>query len=361
MEILERYLYAVGRWLPFKQKKDILAELESSIYDSLESGFGKKDSYTDEEVSQVITELGSPWKVAASYSGLTDRLIGPELLPLYMTLSLVISGAVAIGLTVSFVVSMFRPDLRFVDFLLGFGQLLIQIVTSSAMVIGFTTIVFAIIDHMVPDSKLKSETTFKKGVIKISLDGLDPDDKKANTWTPDDLPVVPKGKSRIPRWEPIVGIVFSIIAIVLFNFFRDVIGIYYTTTLGSGWNFVPILSEEAVKVYLPFWNLVWGIGILFCVYQLVKGRWTLPMRIIDVFRSLLDAAVISIMIRGPELIDMRLLLSHVKPETAEGLRHIAEWFDYSIDKFLIFALVLTCLGILGKIVNLFRRDSYFKS
>ncbi|MCK5759147.1 MAG: hypothetical protein KAH14_08640, partial [Clostridiales bacterium] len=153
---------------------------------------------------------------------------------------------------------------------------------------------------------------------------------------------------------------FAVIAIVLFNFFRDKIGIYYTPSWGSEWEFVPILSESAVKIFLPFWNTVWGITLLFSFYQLIKGRWTLPIRISDIIRSFIDAAVIIIMIKGPELIDFRLLLSYSKPEVADALTPIAEFFKYSINTFLIFALVGTCIGIISKIVNAFRPSTYDK-
>lgn len=349
MEILERYLFAVGRWLPKKQKKDILAELESTILDTLESRFGLKDDYTDEEVSEVILEFGIPWKVAAGYTGLAERLIGPNLLPYYYMITAIVSGAVVLGLMVSFVVGLFRPDLIFKDFILSFLQILASSVISVATVIGFTTIIFTLLEKLLPGNKGKKASVYK-GMTEIS--------EISSNWKPRDLPEVPKGRQKISRWEPILGIIFSVIAIVIFNFFRDIIGIYYTPEWGSGWQFVPILSEEAVKAFLPLWNLVWGVSILFCAYQLVKGRWTLPMRLIDVLRSLLDVGVLSIMIKGPELIDMELLLSYSKPEVAEALRPIAEFFNYSIKTLLIVALVLTCLGILGKIVNVFRSNSY---
>jgi len=350
MEILERYLYAVGRWLRKKQKKDIQAELESTIYDNLESRFGAKEEYTEEEVSEVIKEFGSPWKVAAGYTGLTSRLIGPELLPIYFTLSAIISGAVILGLLVSFIVGLFRPDIDFKSFILGFLELIPSLLVAVATVIGFTTIVFALIEKNVPGYKLKSVSR-----LKSKEPGFTTDKEK---WSPKDLPPVPKGKQKISKWEPIVGIIFSVIAIVLFNFFREKLGIYYTPEWGSGWEFVPILSEDAVKIFLPFWNTVWGLSIVFCMYQLIKGRWTLPMRISNLIRSFVDAAVIIIMIKGPELLDFPLLLSYSKPEVAEALTPVAEFFNYSINTFLIIALAATFIGIISKIVYIFKPSSY---
>jgi len=350
MEILERYLYAVGKWLPKKQKKDIQAELESTIYDNLESRFGAKEEYIEEEVSEIIKEFGSPWKVASGYTGLTDRLIGPELLPIYFTLSAIISGAVILCLLVSFIVGLFRPDIDFKSFILGFLELVPSLIIAVATVVGFTTIVFALIEKNVPGYKLKSVPK-----LKTKENGFTINDEK---WSPKDLPPVPKGKQKISRWEPIVGIIFSVIAIVLFNFFREKLGIYYTPEWGSGWEFVPVLSEDAVKIFLPFWNTTWGLSIVFCMYQLIKGRWTLPMRISDLIRSFVDAAVIIIMIKGPELFDFPLLLSYSKPEVAEALTPVAEFFNYSINAFLIFALVATFIGIISKIVYIFKPSSY---
>jgi len=354
MEILERYLYAVGRWLPKKQKQDIQAELKSSIFDTLESYYGQKDEYTEEEVSAVIKELGSPWKVAAGYTGLNGKLIGEELLPIYYILTVIISGAVLLGLLISFIVGLFRPDIDFKTFILGFLQLIPSMIVAVATVIGFTTVIFALIEKFAPNHKIKYDVDIqtKKTYIKTAT---------ADDWSPKDLPAVPKGKQKIARWEPIVGIIFSVLAIVLFNFFRDKLGIYYTPEWGSGWEFVPVLSEDAVKVFLPFWNTVWAIAIVFCTYQLIKGRWTLPMRISDLLRSFVDAAVIIIMIRGPELFDIKLLLSHSSAEVAESLTPVAEFFNYSINAFLIFALVGTCIGIISKIVNIFRPSSYSDS
>lgn len=361
MEILERYLYAVGRWLPKKQKKDILTELESSIYDTLESRFGKSKEYLENDVSEILKEFGAPWKVAASYSGLADRLIGPELLPIYFTLTVIVSGATALGLLISFIIGMFKPDLSFLEFLIGFLKLIPNLIFSTIFVIGITTIIFAVIEKKVPLHELQAETNFNKYGVVASLDKSDEKNKKSRGWSPNDLPSVPKGKKKIPRVEPIFGIIFAIIAIILFNFFRDRIGIYHTPSFGSGWEFVPILSESAVKVFLPFWNTVWGITLVFSFYQVIKGRWTLPMRIADILRSFVDAAVIVIMIKGPELIDFKLLLSYSKPEVADALTPIAEFFKYSINGFLIFALVATCIGIISKVVNAFRPSTYDKA
>lgn len=241
----------------------------------------------------------------------------------------------------------------FRTFILGFLELIPSLIVAIATVIGFTTVIFALIEKNAPGYRVKTLITDKDKAAGLT--------KKVDKWTPKDLPPVPKGKQKLSRWEPIVVIIFSVIAIVLFNFFRDKLGIYYTPSWGSGWEFVPILSEDAVRVFLPFWNTAWGFAILFNIYQLVKGCWTLPMRICDLLKSLIDVAILTVMIKGHELFDIRLLLSHSSPETAETLTPLAEFFNYSTNIFLILKLVAVCIGIVPKVVNLFRPSTYTPS
>ena len=349
MELIKRYVYAVGKWLPRKKRNDIEKELESSIYDALEARFGKKDEYTDEETAEILKELGSPWKVASAYTWKGDRLIGQELLQVYIPLTLTISGAVCIGLIVSFMVGIIIPGMTFGKFLLRLLELIPQLLVSIAAVVGFTTIIFTLIEHNAPGYRVKDRLSVGTGKIR-EKDG----------FNPHDLPAVPKGKQRVKLWEPIVGIIFTVAFIVLFNMFPGKIGIYYTSEWGSGWQFVPIFSDTALRAFLPFWNAVWGFSLVFNIFLIIKLRWTIGLRIFDIVISLLNVAVLGIMISGPELIDMHKLLSDSSAGVAKALTPVAELFNYSIDIILIVLLVATCLGILGKIVNIFKAENYLK-
>jgi hypothetical protein len=84
MEIIERYLQAVGYWLPKNQRSDILAELSEDIrseVDAREAEIGCK--MNDDELAAVLKHRGSPFLVAQRY--LPERhLIGPVLFPIYI-------------------------------------------------------------------------------------------------------------------------------------------------------------------------------------------------------------------------------------------------------------------------------------
>ena len=64
MNLLDRYIHEVGRYLPRKKRGDIQAELRSSIVDSLEDRFGPDPE--ESQVVELLQELGKPREVAAS-------------------------------------------------------------------------------------------------------------------------------------------------------------------------------------------------------------------------------------------------------------------------------------------------------
>jgi hypothetical protein len=83
MEMLERYLQAVRRHLPWLRQDDIIAELRANLEAQLEdreAELGRK--LTDAEVEAWLKQLGSPIQVAARYQP-QQYLIRPALFPIY--------------------------------------------------------------------------------------------------------------------------------------------------------------------------------------------------------------------------------------------------------------------------------------
>jgi len=83
-DLVERYLQAVGFWLPRDQKQDILAELSEDLRSQLEdreAALGR--ALTESEVADILKQRGRPIFVAGQF--LPQRsLIGPALYPIYI-------------------------------------------------------------------------------------------------------------------------------------------------------------------------------------------------------------------------------------------------------------------------------------
>ncbi|MDX2141625.1 MAG: hypothetical protein SF123_26295 [Chloroflexota bacterium] len=80
-DLIERYVHQVGRYLPEKDRRDVMTELRSQIQDQLEDRYGKTPAQP--EIAAMLTQLGAPHKIAASYAG-EQYLVGPDLYPTMM-------------------------------------------------------------------------------------------------------------------------------------------------------------------------------------------------------------------------------------------------------------------------------------
>ncbi|MBZ0286978.1 MAG: hypothetical protein K8I30_05145 [Anaerolineae bacterium] len=81
VDLVERYVHQVGRYLPPKERAEIEAELRSQIQDQLDDRFA--GSPTPDEVAAVLKEFGYPYLMATSYMG-EQYLVGPTLYPIMM-------------------------------------------------------------------------------------------------------------------------------------------------------------------------------------------------------------------------------------------------------------------------------------
>lgn len=83
MELLDHYLEAVRRYLPWRGQDDILAELKANLESQLEDQeFGLGRCLTTQEAEEWLKELGSPIQMAARYQS-QQYLIGPAVFPVY--------------------------------------------------------------------------------------------------------------------------------------------------------------------------------------------------------------------------------------------------------------------------------------
>src|ERR1700740_432388 len=102
MELLDRYLQAVKKHLPWKRQDDIIAELRANLESQLEEKEAELGRpLTQSEAEEWLKQIGPPIQMAARYQP-QQYLIGPTLFPIYwIVLKLVFFWAVAVYLIVS--------------------------------------------------------------------------------------------------------------------------------------------------------------------------------------------------------------------------------------------------------------------
>jgi hypothetical protein len=141
MELLKRYLQAVGTYLPKSQQDDILKELEENLraqMEDKETELGRP--LNEEEVAAILKKHGHPLFVAARYRQ-TRNLIGSTLFPVYWLSVKIILAFVGFGYAISALV------------LIAQGKSILEVLGAVLSYLGavlpafgWITIVFAVLD-----------------------------------------------------------------------------------------------------------------------------------------------------------------------------------------------------------------------
>ena len=260
MNLIDRYIYAVGRQLPRKNRADIQAELKSTLIDTLEARSEGEPS--EEQVVALLTEFGPPEKVAASYWPESQYLIGPKLYPLFRM-------SLGIALLVFVIV-----QLVLLGVLVIFNQQPIQILELTGDIIGslFTTVgavvlVFAVLQ------RLDVKPNIEQG-----------------KWDPRELPEVEE-KYEVNRRGLVVEITIALIIIAILLFWPDKIG--FRINPWSGIILNPVIISTIPLIIL---SLLIGIGI--DVVLIWRGRWETGTRVAKIGANLFSIYVLSVLLTG---------------------------------------------------------------
>jgi len=256
----ERYIYDVTRRLPQHQKEDICRELHSLIDDMLETQGG--DAASEQDLHEVLIKLGDPKKLADQYREKKRYLIGPAYFEQYTMLLKIVLPCVVFGITVAGIVeTVIAADTNYVSIFADYFAS-----AFSALFQGFAwvTIIFACIEYN--EEKTPGKTARQK------------------EWNPADLPQVPSEHAAIPRSDPIIGIAFTILIMILFNIAPQLMGVY---TTANGFSSVPIFDMQVLKTMLPLFNLCFLIGAVREIFKLLLGKYSIKLAVIVLITNLL--------------------------------------------------------------------------
>lgn len=283
MEMLENYLYEMRRFLPRKGREEILREIRSNIMEMTDNGMS---------IEEALAALGDPAEFAKEYNKSLGFLIGPELFDIYkyvvgfsilgVSIGLIVANVVAITFSAG-EVSVFRSML----------ELLSQLVSVSLSIIGSVTVVFYIIQRTTKDRGKTSKAE----------------------WSPKELKKAPKPIQQVSGAGEVVGLVFLILALIVFNFYADRLGIYFREG-NAAYQFIPIFNLERLKSYLVFFNLIWISGILLRLYLLTKRKQSIVTKSMDSVLTIGGIVMIWIMMSDQLLVDFgQMNTDWIKPTT----------------------------------------------
>jgi hypothetical protein len=332
-------VYQVGRRLPKSQRADVKQELNSLLLDALderaEAGKGDESALEEAQVA-VLEEFGSPAEMADRYRSPNRYLIGPRLYDIYWTVVAAVGGA----LTLAFVILALLAAFGEPGTLDAFGSSLLGVAEGyfSALIgaFGWVTIVFFVLERVLPES----------ADVK-TVDEL--------PWDPRSLPPV-EDRARVEIGGLIAEIVFTGIALLIFNLFPEWVGLNYWVSFNDGptqFTQIPMLAPVFFSVYLPLLNASWLLKIALNVVLLRQGRWQRWTRVADFFLAVFGVYVAARFAFGPEF----LMFEGIR--NAELRDVMTEW----VPRLLRIALYLGLLGsvveAVKKLVQIFRHSEAY--
>ncbi len=264
-DMINRYIYQVTKHLNPMNKNDIENELRTLIYDMLETRTQGKDA-TKEDILDVLKELGNPSELAEKYRDTSRYLISPEIFPLYVFILKLVTGATLFGTCIASVLELITsyPHIWY-DYI---GTWIGDMVGSLGMAFASITILFAIFE--------------RNGV---NLKGFLPN------WEAEELPPVPVKEASIPIGEPIAGIIFTIIGMVIFTSAPQLLGAYH---YDSGLTAIPIFNMDTFRVVLPLFLITMGLELLKDIWELIDRRYSIPHAIFSIIINTISTILVVI-------------------------------------------------------------------
>lgn len=281
MNLIDRYVSEVGKNLPLlKGREDIEKELKSTLEDMLEDRAQSAGRARDEALEiEVLKDYGSPQKVAATYNP-HPYLIGPKLFTFYLfVLKIVLTVVVSVMLALAGVQAVTDTPFMGADFVKIIGQGLGSALSAAIAAFGNVTLVFVIIERVLPDKEIGSF-----------------DDEK--DWDPASLAKEPDPDA-VSRFELITEIVFTFVALAILNLYPQWLGMYFFTN--GEQTFIPLFTEAFFK-FVPWINVTLVAQILLDVYLLRNAAWTNLTRIFNILIDAASLALTVILLRTPNII-----------------------------------------------------------
>ena len=314
-DMVERYIYAVTKRMPWKQQEDVTLELKGLIEDMLLDRCGEAQP-TEQQIREVLTELGSPYELYAKYDEDGDKcLIGQPHYSIYKYVLKTMSIPFAVGLAIAGLIVQLMEPVGWLTFLENWVGMVLE-----GLLFGFAavTIVFAVMYH--------------KG-----MDLGKPFDLK-------DLPAMPQKKQRISRLETGIHISLLVVLCGILLLVPQCFGFRHES---HGWITVfdmAAMQASALAISLGFLAAVTGEFV-----KLIEARYNQKVAKVTLVTNLVQIGCATWWLKGHAVMNPEFIGK--LPELFHDDKSVVVLFE-NFTSFLWVVLAASCLA---EIVMAFRK------
>jgi len=289
MELLDRYLQAVIKHLPWERQDDIIAELRANLEAQLEDKEAELGRpLTKEEAEEWLKQIGSPIKVAARYQR-QQYLIGPALFPTYSyILKLVLTWATVIYVIASVVTIAARG--------LGVEALAGISLVHAALRLPWIWLINAAITTLIFAAVELAGARFPGKIYPLA--------PMTPPWSPLDLPPVGTGDGDWAKPRSFTKSLLEVFFGCLFLAYILLVPHYPFLLLGPGAWYLRSLPYQLAPVWWTFYWLLVSINVFELAWKIVdlaRGAWQRPKnRVRHLEMHALSLIPLGILLAAPE-------------------------------------------------------------
>jgi hypothetical protein len=272
MNLLERYLQAVGQFLSPGTREDVLAELRVNLEAEMDARAEEREGpLTESEVAGILKAHGRPVVVAARY--LPQRsLIGPEVFPLYLlTLRKTAPLVVLFYFVGRLATFIFTPNSG--AFAASLARSFAQLVPVLLLFWGAMTLTFAILEYV---HRQHGQSGW------------------GNDWDPAKLPSL----EQPTKEKSLAGRIADLAAHFLWLLYVLAIPRQPFLVLGPGALFLTKLSADFAPVWRPFYIAIIVLLLAQLAIKLValgrgKHPWEAPLELLTKLLGVVPTALLA--------------------------------------------------------------------
>ncbi len=269
----ERYVHAVVRSLPERNRADVADELRGLLADEVDARIAS--GLTPEHAErEAVVALGDPARLAASYADRPLHLIGPRRFLQWsrlLRLLLVIVPTCAAG---GIILAKLLEGAPVGEIALETFGVLFAVVVHLCF---WVTLVFALLERYAPETEL------------------------AEPWTPDELPVTQPDRTSL-GWAAVSGaawLAVVVTAVVLQQVLQPVV----TADGGRA----PVLDPALWSWWLPYFFIVWLAEVALAVVAYRRRQWGIGEAVVNIVLAAAFAIPFIVLVAREQLASTELI------------------------------------------------------
>lgn len=275
MKLLEKYIYAIGMHLPYKNRQDIKEELKSLLLDQIETEYGTEP--TAAQIEKVITEFGSPREVANRYTE-NRYVIGMGYYDLYFMIMKIIAGALTIAFVVVFAVELLAEQPEGLALVSAILSVPVRICSAFIGSVGGLTLVFIMM------------TRYGRENV-INLD---------ENWTTKELDQIQIGNQKVSLPGIIIELFFSTVFIVLLNAYPQVVTLA-ENAFSVGIPVQHTINIQVFSMYVLAMTFLYLVDVVYDLILLKTREITKRLRLFLVTKEMASIALFGVMLSDDKL------------------------------------------------------------